>query len=47
MTNFDDLLNSAPEKDAEAPQLSKEEYAEKMKTAREELFGLSDCDTAV
>ncbi|GHT86778.1 hypothetical protein FACS18947_6860 [Bacteroidia bacterium] len=42
MANFDDLLNNAPAEESGAPQLSKEEYAEKKKAEREELFGLSD-----
>jgi hypothetical protein len=43
MANFDDLLNNAPtEQQGDAPRLSPEEYAEKMKAAREGLFELSD-----
>jgi len=43
MANYDDLLNNAPtEQQADTPRLSKEEYAEKMKGLREELFSLSD-----
>lgn len=41
MANFDDLLSNTPEQ-YDPPQLSKEEYAEKKKTEREELFALSD-----
>lgn len=42
MANYDDLLNNAPAEEQSAPQLSKEEYAEMKKAAREELFNLSD-----
>lgn len=40
--NYDDLLNNVPVEEQSAPQLSKEEYAEMKKAAREELFNLSD-----
>jgi len=44
MENFDDLLNSvsAEEQNGAPPQLSKEDYAEKKKAEREEVFALSD-----
>ena len=43
MANYDDLLNNAPtEEQSGAPQLSKEEYAEKKKAEREDAFALSD-----
>ena len=42
MSNFDDLLNNAPAETKSRPQLSKEEYAEKKKVEREEVFALSD-----
>ncbi len=41
MANFDDLLNNTPQ-EYDPPQLSKEEYAEKKKSEREEVFALSD-----
>lgn len=42
MANYDDLLSNASAEEQSAPQLSKEEYAEKKKAEREELFELSD-----
>ena len=45
MDNYDDLLSNTPTRDADAPQLSKEEYAAKKKAERDAVFALSD-DTA-
>jgi len=42
MANYDDLLNNAPTEEQNAPQLTKEEYAEKKKAEREDTFALSD-----
>ena len=41
MNNYDDLLNNAPA-EPQSGQLSKEEYAEKKRAEREEVFDLSD-----
>jgi hypothetical protein len=41
MSNFDDLLNNAPS-EGQRSQLSKEDYAAKKQTEREDLFALSD-----
>jgi hypothetical protein len=41
MANYDDLLNNAPAEEY-TPQLSKEEYAAKKKSEREDVFALSD-----
>lgn len=42
MPNYDDLLTNAPAEEQNAPQLTKEEYAEKKKVEREDAFALSD-----
>lgn len=44
MSNYDDLLNNAPTATTEqqSGQLSKEEYADKKRVEREEVFALSD-----
>jgi hypothetical protein len=41
MNNYDDLLNNAPA-EPQSGQLSKEEYADKKRAEREEVFALSD-----
>ncbi len=41
MNNYDDLLNNAPA-EPQSGQLSKEEYADKKRAEREEVFDLSD-----
>ena len=41
MNNYDDLLNNAPA-EPQSGQLSREEYAEKKRAEREEVFDLSD-----
>jgi len=42
MPNYDDLLVNTPAEEQNAPQLTKEEYAEKKKAEREDAFALSD-----
>ncbi len=42
MASFDDLLNNAPTEEQTVAQLTKEKYAAKKKTEREETFALSD-----
>jgi len=46
MVNFDDLLTNVPTEEQNTPQLSKEDYAAKKKTERDNVFALSD-DTAL
>ncbi len=41
MNNYDDLLSNAPA-EPQSGQLSREEYAEKKRAEREEVFDLSD-----
>lgn len=42
MDNFDDLLNNSPAAEQSGEQLSKEDYAAKKKSERDEVFELSD-----
>lgn len=42
MASFDDLLNNSPAEQQTGAQFTKEEYAAKKKTEREEIFALSD-----